>query len=155
MVRPNRRIRAALIVVVVSASLACPSRARASAGLFDAPTKSVRLPLPSDPANPQAKAQLSCFYYPHFMVKQVDLGELGAQQLSMVAIASGQKRPGCKRENSPDEKVISSDDWSGYFWGVKGGYVFFSAEDGWNSGMGFAVFTAAETKKIFEDVAKT
>jgi len=49
---------------------------------------------------------------------------------------------------------VSPDDWSGYFDGVKGGYVFFSAEDGWNDGMGFAVFTAADAKKVFDDVAK-
>jgi hypothetical protein len=155
MVARNRRMLSAFFWGAVLASLVCLSGAKASAGLFDAPKKLVRLSLPSDPANPQAKAQLSCFYYPQFMVKEIDLGELGAQQLSITAIASGQARPGCRRENSTDEKLISSDDWSGYFWGVKGGNVFFSAEDGWNGGMGFAVFTATEGKKIFEDAAKT
>jgi hypothetical protein len=149
------RMLPSLIAGMVLASLACFSAASASAALFDAPTKLVRLPLASDPANPQAKAQLSCSYYPNFMVKEIDPGELGAQQLSIIPIASGQKKPACRRENSGDEKVIPSDEWSGYFWGVKGGYVFFSAEDGWNGGMGFTIFTAAEAKKIFEDVAKT
>ncbi len=155
MVACNRRMLSALFLGAVLASLVCPCGANASAELFDAPKKLVRLSLPSDPANPQAKAQLSCFYYPHFMVKEIDLGELGAQQLSIAAIASGQASPDCRRANSTNEKLISPDDWSGYVWGVKGSYVFFSAEDGWNGGMGFAVFTAAEGKKIFEDAAKT
>jgi hypothetical protein len=151
----NRRIFLTLLAAVILASLACLSGARASAGLFDAPTKLVRLPLPADPANPEAKAQLSCFYFPHFMVKEVDLGEIGAEQLSLTPIASGQEEPACRSENSTGEKIVSSDDWSGYFWGVKGGYVFFGAEDGWNGGTGFAVFSAADAKKVFEDAAKT
>jgi hypothetical protein len=155
MISCNRRIFRMLLAAVILESFAGLSGARASAGLFDKPAKAVHLPLLADPANPQAKAQLSCFYYPHFMVKEVDLGELGSEQLSLTPIASGQKKPACRSENSPDEKIVSPDDWSGYFWGVKGGYVFFSAEDGWNGGMGFAVFTAADTKKIFEDTAKT
>ncbi len=123
--------------------------------LFDTPAKILRLPLAGDPVNPGAKAQLSCFYYPHFMVKEVDLGELGSEQLSLIPIAASQKKPTCVRANAPAEKVVSPDDWTGYFWGVKGSYVFFSAEDGWNGGMGFAIFAAGEAKKIFEDAAKT
>ena len=52
-----------------------------------------------------------------------------------------------------NEKVISSDDWTGYFNGVKGNYIFFDAEDGWNDGMGFAVFSP-DAKKIFDDTSK-
>jgi hypothetical protein len=134
--------------------LGLSSAAQAAGGLFDAPIKLVRLPLPADPANPQAKAQLSCFYFPRFAVKEVDLGELGAEQLSIIPVAQGAKRPVCKRDNIDSEIVIPGDEWSGYFWGVKGGYVFFSAEDGWNGGMGFAVFDM-NAKKLFEDAAKT
>ena len=135
--------------------MAATSGPSAAANLFDTPAKTLRLPLAADPANPTDKVHLSCFYFPHFMVKEVDLGELGAEQLSFIPIAAGQKKPVCIRENAPAEKVISPDDWSGYFWGVKGNYVFFSAGDGWNDGMGFAVFDTADAKKIFEDAAKT
>ncbi len=155
MVARNRLSALALVTGIALVGLAGFAGASAAAGLFDAPGKLVRLPLAADPANPQAKAQLSCFYYPHFMVKEVDLGELGSEQLSIIPIASGQKKPACRRENAPEEKIVSPDNWSGYFWGVKGGYVFFSAEDGWNGGMGFAVFTAVDVKKILEDAAKT
>jgi hypothetical protein len=119
--------------------------------LYDKPVKVAHLPLPRDPQNPDAKAVLSCSYYPHFMVKQVDLGEEGAEQLSIIPITGA--RPACARANVASEKVISADDWSGYFDGVKGNYVFFSAGDGTNGGMGFAVFTA-DGKKIYEDTAK-
>ena len=143
-----------LVLSVTLIVLGLPRAVLAADGLFDAPIKLVRLPLPAEPSNPQAKAQLSCFYFPRFMVKEVDLGELGAEQLSVIPVAQGAKRPVCKRENIDGEIVIPGDEWSGYFWGVKGGYVFFSAEDGWNGGMGFAVFDM-NGKKLFEDAAKT
>jgi hypothetical protein len=149
------RMLPALILANFLPCLAGVPGAEAAAGLFDNPAKLVQLPLPADPANPDTKAQLTCAYYPHFMVKEIDLGELGAQQLSIVPIATGQGNPACRAENSAEEKVISAKDWSGYFWGVKGGYVFFSADDGWNGGIGFAVFSAEQAGKLFEDAAKT
>jgi hypothetical protein len=85
------------------------------------------------------------------MVKQVDLGEEGADQLSIIPIAGAQ--PACARANVASEKVISADDWSGYFDGVKGSYVFFSAADGWNGGTSFALFTT-DGKKIYDDTTK-
>jgi hypothetical protein len=147
-------MRIRLLLLAAALTLAGAMPAAEGANLFDAPAKVIHLPLSADPANPQAKAQLSCFYYPHFMVKEVDLGELGAEQLSLIPVAPGAKPPVCQKENLNNEIVISGDDWSGYFWGVKGNYVLFTAEDGWNDGMGFAVFNT-DAKKIFEDVAKT
>jgi len=128
--------------------------ALASRALFDKPLKVTRLALPRDPQNPRAKTQLSCFYFPHFMVKQIDLGEIGADQLSIIPLPNEHDKIACRRSNSANEKVVASDEWSGYFEGVKGDYVFFNAEDGWNGGLGFAVFWAADGKKIFDDVAK-
>ena len=142
------------LVVIAAGTSVAGAPAWAVADLFDAPVKVEHLPLPADPANPQAKAQLSCFYFPHFAVKEIDLGQPGADQLSIIPIAAGAKRPVCKRENIDSEIVIRGEDWSGYFWGVRGSYIFFSAEDGWNGGMGFAVFDA-NAKKLFEDAAKT
>jgi hypothetical protein len=98
------------------------------------------------------KTALTCNYYPHFMVKQIDEGEVGAFQLSVIPVAGG-VRPPCQRENLPTEKVVKPDDWSGYFKGVKGDFVFFDAEDGVNGGLGFAVFTA-DAGKLFEDSAE-
>jgi hypothetical protein len=155
MVAASRSSFLALAFCAALSGLSPAPALSATPALFDTPAKILRLPLAGDPANPGAKAQLSCFYYPHFMVKEVDLGELGAEQLSLIPIAAGQKKPTCVRANVPTEMVVSPDDWTGYFWGVKGSYVFFSAGDGWNGGMGFVIFAAGEAKKIFEDAAKT
>jgi len=149
------RVLAKLLFAAIAACIVLSAgTAVAAQGLYDKPARVQHLPLPADPQNPQAKPVLSCFYFRHFMVKEVDLGEPGAEQLSILSIEAGQQAPVCRRDNATDEKLVSPDDWSGYFDGVKGGYVFFSAEDGWNDGMGFAVFTAADVKKVFEDVAK-
>jgi hypothetical protein len=75
--------------------------------LFDKPTQVARVPLSHDPQDPQAKARVSCFYYPHFMVKEIDLGEQGAEQLSIVPLVATTK-PGCRRENAVDETVIAA-----------------------------------------------
>ncbi len=151
------RIATTRIMTILAASLLAGAGAwsAAAANLFDSPTKTIHLPLPADPANPTDKAQLSCFYFPRFMVKEVDLGEVGAEQLSIVPVASGAgaKKPVCQRDNVDGEKVVPAEDWSGYFWGAKGNYIFFSAGDGWNGGMGFAVFDTG-ARKLFEDTAK-
>jgi hypothetical protein len=147
---PPTSRRAVLVASVVLGSLAAAPAAGAASSLFDKPMKVVRVPLPRDPENPQAKARVSCFYYPHVMVKEIDLGEKGAEQLSIVPGAGG--APACRREKADGETVLA--DWSGYFNGVKGDYVFFDADDGWNDGMGFAIFAAADGKKLFEDAAK-
>jgi hypothetical protein len=49
--------------------------------------------------------------------------------------------------------VIDPNDWSGYFKGVKGSLVFFSAADGTDGGMPFAIFDSNTGKKVFEDSA--
>ena len=121
--------------------------------LFDKAVKVVRQTLPKDPGILSDKRRLSCHYYQSFMVKEVDMGEVGADQLSILPIAAGEKRPDCKRDNAPNEKVVDPKDWSGYFRGAKGGYVFFDAADGWNGGMGFVVY-APSGKKVFEDAVK-
>ncbi|HEX7816939.1 hypothetical protein [Dyella sp.] len=114
--------------------------------LFDKPLRETHLPLPNNPNSPQAKPELSCWYYPHLMIKQVDIGEKGAEQLSMIPVAPGQATPACKRTHDKAEQVISN--WSGYFWGVKGDYAFFKAADGFNGGTGFAIFNAVNGDRL-------
>src|SRR5579863_5177001 len=101
----------AALVSLGSAGAAAPS-------LFDKPVKTVKQALPKDKDNPQAKPALICSYYPHFMVKQIDLGGPGADQLSILPIAAGATAPPCKRDNVAGEIVLQ--DWSGYLKGVKG-----------------------------------
>jgi hypothetical protein len=138
----------------VSLALALPLPCAAeSAGLFDKPLREVHTPLPRDPDNPQSKPMLSCIYFPHFVIKQVDLGEIGAEQLSIIPVPKGQAAADCHRENVKSEMVVDAKQWSGYFKGVKGDFVFFDADDGTNNAMGFAVFSGLDGTRIFEDVS--
>jgi hypothetical protein len=118
--------------------------------VFDAPLKTQKVTLPANEFG--FKPKLTCSIYAHFMVKQVDDGEVGAGQLSIIPLAPGAK-PVCQRKNVTGEKVVDPKDWSGYVDGVKGDYVFFSADDGVNGGLGFAIVAAGTGKKLFEDSA--
>jgi hypothetical protein len=125
--------------------------AKDAPGVFDKPAEVVKIPLKPDPLNPQAKPMLSCFYFRGFAVKQIDRGEVGAERLSIIPIAG--EKPACAEAKAGSEIVVDSAQWGGYFKGVKGDYVFFDAADGWNGGVGFAIFTKSG-KKVFEDVGK-
>jgi hypothetical protein len=127
----------------------CTRAARASSG-FDKPLNVHVVALPTDKDNPQAKPKRSCFYYPDRMVKEVDLGEPGAERLSFTPVGSESQQPKCVADNRR-EIAIKSDDWSGYFDGMKGDFAFFDADDGHEGGMPFAVFSPA-AKKLFEDI---
>jgi hypothetical protein len=141
-----------VLVSGVAAFLSLHGADANAAANFDKPFKTVVVPLPRDPDNPQAKPALTCANYLHFMVKQIDTGEEGADQLSILPVRD--QMPACSRANFQDEKIVSPKDWSGYFSGVKGSYVIFDADDGWNDGLGFAVFDT-EAKKLFDDVEKS
>ena len=129
--------------------------ALSSAASFDPPQdkKSVDLGPSQTGIGAQARAKVNCYFYSKFMVKEVDLGEKGADRLAIIPIEPG-LIPECTRAQSTNEMVINQDEWSGYFKGVKGNFVFFDADDGWNGGMGFAVYDSRTGKKIFEDAAK-
>jgi hypothetical protein len=131
----------------------------AFAGTFDKPASKRVVDLGSSRSNPpgrnakdQVRAKVTCYYFSAFMVKEVDMGEKGAERLAIVPVRKSETRT-CSRLRDPGEREINSDDWSGYFMGVKGRLVFFSADDGWNGGTGFAVFDSKTGKKIFDDVA--
>ncbi len=100
------------------------------------------------------KKEIRCFTFAHLMVKEIDAGEVGDEQISFLPVASpGEKLP-CQAKAAANERVISGDTWSGYFLGAKGDYVFLSAEDGVNGGLGFAVYRGADTTSIFQDSVK-
>jgi hypothetical protein len=131
----------------------------AFAGTFDKPASKRVVDLGPSRSNPpgrnakdQTRAKVTCYYFSGFMVKEVDMGEKGAERLAIVPIRKNEMRT-CSRLRDPGEREINSDDWSGYFMGVKGRLVFFSADDGWNGGTGFAIFDSRTAKKIFDDVA--
>ena len=138
-------------MLCASALLAPAATESAKGALLDPPLETQRRALPAVKDMP--KAVLTCRYYAHFMVKEIDEGEVGAAQISIVPRGGGAPKPTCQRQNVPSEKVVSAEDWSGYVKGVKGGYVFLDADDGVNGGLGFAVFAADSAKKLFDDSA--
>jgi hypothetical protein len=124
--------------------------------LFDKPLREIHTTLPPDPDNPYFKKPLlSCYYFRNFMVKQLDFGEKGAEQLSILRYwLKDNKEPPCLRANATDEMVIGPREWSGYFEGVKSDFIFFVSADGSDGGSSFAVFDAVDAWKIFVDAEK-
>lgn len=120
------------------------------AASFDTPRTKKTVDLGPVSAGAAAHIKVNCYYYSTFMVKEVDLGEKGADRLAIVPVTPGIV-PRCTRVRTRTEKVINSDEWTGYFKGVKGGLVFFDADDGVNGGLGFAVYDPRTGKKLFED----
>jgi hypothetical protein len=86
------------------------------------------------------------------MVKQVDSGQKGAELLAIVPLHAGAASK-CSDKVAPDEMKI--DDWSGYFKGAKGDFVFFDGDDGYNGGLPFGVYDSRTGRKIFEDSARS
>ena len=132
----------------VAVSIAC--LAAAPADLFDTPLDKTVVALPPDPLNPHMKPKRSCTRYPGFLVKEIDLGEIGAEEQTILPLPIGAKTPACEAKLK-HEIVIKPAVWSGTFDGAKGGFLFYDAGDGVNGGMPFAVFAARTGRKLFED----
>jgi len=137
--------------LIACVALSAAAVAGTSAGVFDKPVNKQVVKLPADPDNPDNKPARTCAYYPGFVVKQVDLGEVGASELSITAVQGA--APQCTAKIAHEVK-LDAENWSGYFQGAKGDFVFFDGDDGWNGGMPFAVFSAKSGKKLFDDVRK-
>ena len=123
----------------------------ASAESFDKPVRKtvVELGPPSLMPSRGGQIQLSCFYYPDFMVKQlVDPSEKGTQWVTIDPVRNGDS-PGCRQSHSPMERFIAEDGW--FFIGAKGSRVFLEAADGTSGGMPFRILDQRTGKKIFED----
>jgi hypothetical protein len=146
------------VSVVVLALLACLGLTQGAgaddASPFDRPLQTRRVTLGPSPNSPGQQNVVRCSTYAGFMVKEIDTGEVGDDQISVLSLASPDERPACQAANRQGEKIVPSRTWGGYFLGVKAGYLFLSAEDGVNSGMGFAVLHGDDpTHLLFQDVA--
>ena len=119
---------------------------------FDKPVRKQRVNLRRTPDQTTDRARVTCYFFPNFMVKEVDMGEVGAERLGIVPVKP-QSTGKCVRARDKEEVVIPAEQWSGYFMGVKNGYVFFSGDDLWNGATPFAIFDASTGKKLFEDSA--
>jgi hypothetical protein len=128
-----------------------PSKAP-SAGSFDAPIKNQVVDLGPSPYYPDdhtMRNTLSCFYFPHLLIKQYDQREVGSEWLSI--FRSPGKLPACKLSHGPGERVIEGREWEGYFKGVKGNLVFFDGGESQFGALSFAVYDTTTGKKLFED----
>ena len=131
-----------LLVIAALASIA-------SAESFDKPVSKRVVSLGKSPHTPGQTAKISCYYFPGFMIKEIDMGEKGADRLSITPIAKG-ATPACSKLKGRAEKIIDPGEWSGYFKGAKAGYIFFDSDDRYNNGSPFAVYDVSG-KKLFED----
>lgn len=111
---------------------------------FDQPVAVDNVNLPADKANPDAKPAVNCYRFKGFMVKEVDLGEVGAEKLAILP-----EDAKCVREDKAEKKV--TDETAGYFLGAKGDFVFFQAPDGSNGGMPFVAIDTKTMKTLFSD----
>lgn len=117
---------------------------------FDPPRRHTEVAIAHSESGQPGK--VSCDDYDGFRIKQVDLGEKGAEELSMLTFNPRSPPPPCRRADAPGERGVT--DWFGYFKGVKGRYAFFDGDDGWEAGsVGFAVFSVDTGKKLFDDAA--
>jgi hypothetical protein len=124
----------------------------ANAEAFDKPlqTKVVDLGRSSLLMRKDEHVKLTCFYYSHFMVKQLDdPGNKGALFIAIVITRPGQV-PACTRRHGPGEELFPQD-WDQYFGGVKRDLVFLFAADGTDEGLGFRAFDSRTRAKVFED----
>jgi hypothetical protein len=145
----------AAFVLVLSA---CPCLAQGAgandASPFDRPLQTRRVVLGPSPNAPGQQSVVRCATYVGFMVKEIDTAEVGDDQISVLPLQSPAERPVCQAANRPGEKIVPTDTWGGYFLGVKAGYLFLSAEDGVNGGMGFAIMHSDEPSRLlFQDLA--
>jgi hypothetical protein len=143
------------VVLALLAGLCLAEGARADgAAPFDQPLQTRRVTLGPSPNSPGQQSVVRCTTYAGFMVKEIDTAEVGDDQISVLPLQSATERPACQAANRPGEKIVPGDTWGGYFLGVKAGYVFLSAADGVNGGMGFAVLRGDDpTRLLFQDLA--
>lgn len=96
---------------------------------------------------------LTCYYYAHFLVKQLDLRQKGAEWVGIVPIPKGEA-PKCNQAKEKSEIRLDQKDWEGYFSGVVGNLVFIDDADGLNGSIGYVVFDATSGRELFRDQAE-
>ena len=145
-----RRLPLSVGIVAFSVALLdLPSIAQTDS--FDTPRKRKVVDLgPSEYSPGRVRNALSCWYFPKFIVKQLDMGQKGAERLSILPVANG-TTPTCTLAHEDKERVIEAREWSGYFKGVKGQFVFFDADDGIDGGLPFAIYDSRTGGKLFQD----
>jgi hypothetical protein len=150
----RRSARAVLITATLMFGMgACWISAHAEG--FDKPIRKTMLDLgssPDQPDFPRLHIHLSCYYYPTFMVKELDDdGNKGALRISVLRIEAA-KAPRCTRSLRPSEKALP--EYPGYFWGVKDRLIFVINDDGEGEGRYFVIYDAITLNKTFRDALR-
>jgi hypothetical protein len=144
-----------MLMVLLAPLLLAPSLPAAAADEpdtgFDRRIAVEHVDLGPSETSPDQRSEVRCHYYPDLMVKEIDLREVGDAQLSLLRYRD--VRPPCRRDTLPGEQVIGDDAWHGYFDGVTHGLVVFSAEDGVNGALGFALFRPGEDRPLYTSAA--
>jgi hypothetical protein len=132
-------------VITLSVLYVVIQRRQTGASPFETPREVKTVSLGGDPRN-----RVTCLYFPGFMVKEVDKDSKGAEQISVIPVASSQTPP-CQQADLPSEIVIDPTGWSGYVEGIKSRYLFLSGDDGFGLLFPFAVFDVRTGTKLFDD----
>lgn len=151
MLRENPVRLALLVVAIVLGNSAASSVARTES--FDIPVRKTIVNLGRSPylmPNNPAQIQLSCFYYPGFMVKELNNPGLKGVRWVTITPVINEDRPACRLAHASTERFVAKEWWS--FEGAKGSLLFLSAADGDNNGgMPFRILDWKSGRKIFED----
>ena len=104
------------------------------------------------PNNPD-RIQLSCFYYPDFVIKELNNPGLKGVRWVTITPVFKEDPPPCRLTHTSKERFMAKEWWS--FEGVKGSLLFLEAADGdGNGGMPFRILDLRTGKKVFEDSAR-
>jgi hypothetical protein len=122
---------------------------------FDKPVRKTILDLgssPDQPDFPKLHIHLSCYYYPKFMVKELDDdGNKGSLRISVLRVEEA-KAPSCIRELLAGERELPN--YPGYFWGAKDKLIFVINDDGDGEGQFFIVYDAMTLNQTFRDALR-
>lgn len=120
----------------------------------EAPEKVERVELPPRCAV-CPPGRVTCSWYPGYMVREVDLGDIGAEAIAIVPRGGKRADPACGRERVRGEISITgaADPWTGYFEGARGGFALFRAPEPRGDAFAFAVYDVETGERVLADEA--
>jgi hypothetical protein len=156
---PMTKIKQNAIVALLVVTVVFGNSTSASVALtesFDKPVRKTVVNLGRSPylmPNNPSRILLSCFYYPDFMVKELNNPGLKGTRWVTVTSVTKENLPACRLAHESTERFMAKAWWS--FEGVKGSLLFLEAADGDdNGGMPFRILNIKTGKKIFADSAQ-
>lgn len=95
--------------------------------------------------------RVTCSRYAAFTVREVDLGDIGAELLAIAPHDPKKQPPACGRERMPGELSVTAgqETWCGYFEGARGNFAFFRSEEPRGGTRAFAAYDASTGQRVF------